>query len=532
MSPHAVSPGNENLLESSKSSPSQDADFSPLRSAAGGQVDDLVCVGFGPASLAIAVALHDALEAGQLPHPPKVRFLEKQVAFAWHAGMLLPGARMQITFIKDLATLRNPRSRFTFLNYLHDRARLVAFANLGTFLPQRIEYEDYMRWCARHFDPVVDYARDVHAVHVGHTDSATGLVEWFDVTSTDTRTGETTTNRARNVVVAVGGRPNIPPSLQLHHPAVIHSSQYVTTLDSSSSSSAASSSSAPRSVAIIGAGQSAAEIFHNIPSRFSSCRSHLLIRDAALRPSDDSPFVNEIFDPRRVHDIYAQHPDTRAAAIARDKQTNYGVVRLQLLDDIYAALYAQHLRFPHEQDWPHQILPHRCITRLEALPPDSSAGAIRLHIDDHSPAFRAPSPASSPVSPAPRQHHLDVDLVVLASGYTRTAHEALLAPLHHLMPRASATARWTVREDYSVEFRPHAVRPDAGVWLQGCNEATHGLSDTLLSILAVRAGELVERIFRARGGGGRETGKGEPWVGGEGHPATMDGGAVTHGEPR
>jgi L-ornithine N5-oxygenase len=31
--------------------------------------------------------------------------------------------------------------------------------------------------------------------------------------------------------------------------------------------------------------------------------------------------------------------------------------------------------------------------------------------------------------------------------------------------------------------------------LQGCNESTHGLSDTLLSILATRGGEMVNSIF-------------------------------------
>ena len=59
-------------------------------------VFDLVCVGFGPASLAIAVALYD------LSISAKVLFLERQPHFAWHAGMLLPGARMQISFLKDV----------------------------------------------------------------------------------------------------------------------------------------------------------------------------------------------------------------------------------------------------------------------------------------------------------------------------------------------------------------------------------------------------------------------------------------------
>lgn len=31
---------------------------------------------------------------------------------------------------------------------------------------------------------------------------------------------------------------------------------------------------------------------------------------------------------------------------------------------------------------------------------------------------------------------------------------------------------------------------------QGCNEATHGISDSLLSVLAVRSGEVVNSLLR------------------------------------
>ena len=251
------------------------------------EVHDLICVGFGPASLAIAVALHDALEDGEpalSTKNPKVRFLERQRRFAWHAGMLLPGAKMQITFIKDLATLRNPRSRFTFLNYLHQQGRLVSFTNLGTFLPQRIEYEDYMRWCASHFEDVVDYDQDVESVNVGKTHRETGQVEYFEISSRNRKTGRIATTRAKHVVIAVGGKPSIPKPLQTDHPRVIHSSQYATTV-----SDIFPPGTQPKSAAVIGAGQSAAEVFHNIPTRFPGARSYLLIKGAALRPSDDSP---------------------------------------------------------------------------------------------------------------------------------------------------------------------------------------------------------------------------------------------------
>jgi L-ornithine N5-oxygenase len=72
----------------------------------------------------------------------------------------------------------------------------------------------------------------------------------------------------------------------------------------------------------------------------------------------------------------------------------------------------------------------------------------------------------------------------------------MLRGLRHLMPGGDVPGQsWTVRRDYGVAFQTGAVESDAGIWLQGCNEKTHGLSDTLLSVLAVRGGEMVENIF-------------------------------------
>jgi len=248
---------------------------------------DLICVGFGPASLAIAVALHDALEAGtQLTPtgaPPKVLFLEKQEKFAWHAGMLLPGAKMQISFLKDLATIRDPRSEFTFLNYLHKADRLVEFTNLGTFLPSRVEYEDYLRWCASHFDHLVQYGQETLSVTAVPT-KAGGSITQFDVQSRSSIDGQLSTFRARHVLLAVGGQPSIPRILPTNHPRVIHSSQYAHKLPLILKDPLA-----PYRVAIVGAGQSAAEIFHNIQVLYPNSQTRLVMRSEFLKPSDDSP---------------------------------------------------------------------------------------------------------------------------------------------------------------------------------------------------------------------------------------------------
>lgn len=263
------------------------ADMSPhIQRADDDVVHDVVFVGFGPASLAIAIALHDALEIEHLDVPtdkPKVRFLERQQQFGWHKGMLLPGARMQISFIKDLATLRDPRSKFTFLNYLYCHRRLISFNNLGTFRPHRAEFEAYMRWCADHFDHVVDYGYTVNSISVHQRNPTSDVIQSFSISSVNTTTGEVAQIRTKKVVVAVGGTPKIPRPLQLHHPRIIHSSQYEIQLRY-----LFQNGDRPR-VAVIGAGQSAAEIFIDIPRRLPGAQSILLIRGDALRPSDDSP---------------------------------------------------------------------------------------------------------------------------------------------------------------------------------------------------------------------------------------------------
>jgi L-ornithine N5-oxygenase len=263
---------------------------SHLRYTPEDEVHDLVCVGFGPASLAIAVALHDAVDGVDptldIPtvrgRAPKVAFLERQHRFQWHAGMLLPGARMQITFMKDMATMRNPRSEFTFINYLHKKNRLVEFMNLNTFLPHRVEYEDYMRWCASWFEDVVHYSQEV--VNIVPEKSASGKIETFVVISRNSQTSELSSRRTKHVVIAPGGRPNIPKPFPNNHPKVVHSSQFSHTVPK-----LLKDTHRPYKVAVIGSGQSAAEIFSYLHSHYPNSQTRLLLRGSALVPSDDSP---------------------------------------------------------------------------------------------------------------------------------------------------------------------------------------------------------------------------------------------------
>ncbi|KAF8243466.1 hypothetical protein K440DRAFT_612884 [Wilcoxina mikolae CBS 423.85] len=431
---------------------------------------DLICVGFGPASLAIAIALHEQ------SYPGRVLFLERQPVFAWHSGMLLPGARMQISFIKDLATLRNPRSEFTFVNYLHRKKRLVSFTNLGTFLPLREEYNDYMSWCAAHFEDVVRYAQDVISVspvcnNSDNGDDAKPVKRW-EVLSKCTVTGKASIRRAKNVVIAVGGRPAFPLSIarELPHRRIIHSSRY-----SDSVLELLDDPSKQYRIAVVGAGQSSAEIFNDLHSKYPASKTSLYIRQHALKPSDDSPFVNEIFDPDRVNTLYSLAPEVRAASIREDRTTNYSVVRLPLIENLYDTLYHQRIRDPDESNWQHRIHALQEVVGMERDREDK----IRLKLRNTRTGEFSDSGDEA------------FDAVIFGTGYIRDVHHTMLKPVKSLMKDGCCN----VGRDYRIAFREGTVADDAAIFLQGCCEATHGLSDSLLSILAVRAGELVDSIF-------------------------------------
>ncbi|KAI5859242.1 L-lysine 6-monooxygenase (NADPH-requiring)-domain-containing protein [Durotheca rogersii] len=486
---------------------------SNLRRTSPEEVHDLICVGFGPASLAVAVALHDAINHGSLPKSgdsspsPKVLFLEKQDRFSWHSGMILPGTKMQISFIKDMASLRDPTSQFTFLNYLHRNDRLVEFTNLNTFLPARAEYEDYLRWCAGFFDDVVKYNTEVIAVAPVEVSDPAGSISTFTVTSRDVKSGTSTVHKARNVLIAIGGQPLLPKSLPADHPRVVHSSQYSHVVPN-----ILSKPDSPYRVAIIGAGQSAAEIFNNIQTLYPNSKTFLVSRSEFLKPSDDSPFVNSIFNPSFVDALYQRSPEDRRFLLEDSRSTNYGVVRLELIERLYERMYDQKRELGSDaRKWPHRILSATDVVSLDAKGDQLRLTVRPLGSGRYTVCGWAEEDAKHG---ADETETLDVDLVIAATGYQRQSHLTILQGVAGLLPEikesngstaSNGTAKASsagiqdralgVSRDYSVQFSPGKVSKGSGIWLQGCCEGTHGLSDTLLSVLAPRSGEIVKSIF-------------------------------------
>lgn len=172
-------------------------------------VHDLIGIGFGPSNVAMAIALSEHNSKVGRQDSVTAHFFEQQPSFGWHRGMLIDDATMQVSFLKDLVTLRNPASEFSFLCYLQSKGRLVDFINHKNLFPLRVEFHDYFEWAAAKVDDLVSYGHEVVAVTPFVHD---GAVEHLDVT---VRSAEgLVVHRARNLVIGTGLRPLMPEGVE------------------------------------------------------------------------------------------------------------------------------------------------------------------------------------------------------------------------------------------------------------------------------------------------------------------------------
>jgi L-ornithine N5-oxygenase len=432
----------------------------------GGAVYDLVGVGFGPSNLAVAVALEErAGEGGDL----RAIFFERQAEPLWHPGLLLEGTTLQISFLKDLATPRDPRSEFTFLNYLRESGRLQAFINLREFCPSRIEFNDYLRWVADRLRHYARFRSTVERVVPSPANPRSGEIDLLAVVVRDD-SGATRSYLTRNVVVATGGEPSLPPEVSTSPgSATAHSSVFLPFVERRFPDHGG----AYRFV-VVGSGQSAAEVFEHLLKSYPSSDVTCVMRRWAFKPADDSLFVNEVFRPESTDLFYGLGSQLRRAISAAHRDTNYSAVDLELIRSIYRTLYEDSVCGRTRA----RILPlHELVSVTE-----SEAGVCLLLRDLTSGGERV----------------LQADGAVFATGYTRALPLPLLEAVDPYIEGDEEGYR--IRRDYSLETTSELT---AGVYLQGFSEDTHGLSDTLLSVLAMRSTEILDSILRARADGAR-----------------------------
>lgn len=394
---------------------------------------DVVGIGAGPFNLSVAALLHQA--------DIRQCFFEKQEQFCWHPGMLLPNTTIQNSFLKDLVSLADPTSAFSFLAFLHDQKRLYQYVNAGFQRTSRQEYNQYLQWVARRL-PAVQWGRTVRQVKRHPRGFEVGLDGASCV--------------AHNLIVGTGPRPAIPamaePFLGEH---VFHSSQYLFKRDQL----------LLRRVAVIGGGQSGAEIVLNLLNHNEApLEITWLSARESLAPIDESHFANEWFTPAYIGYFWGLDADKKRQLLAQHTLASDGISP-ETIEALYQTLYR--IRFL-DQGSKCRLMHSRLVNAI--------------HHDDH--GYRLDMTHLD----SRREQSVAVDRIVLATGYRQDNIPAVLADLAGDLDYANGDP--VVNLDFSLKYRGQGK-----IFVLNASRHSHGISEPNLSANAWRAATIVNAVL-------------------------------------
>jgi L-ornithine N5-oxygenase len=416
------------------------------------EVHDLVGVGFGPAAIAVAVAFADRDEC--LPpgaERPRMSYLERAESSAWQPDLLLPGADIQHHWLRDYANPRNPRSRFSFPNYLKETGRFYQFTLLGNYVT-RIEWSEYTLWTARQLDQDVRYNAEVLDVVPCVDDDRVTMAA---VRYRDTQTGTTHERLARNVMISTGFEPSVPEVFQPHlGERVFHANEYLTRIQHFDVDE-------PLRIAVIGAGQTAGEIFLHLVQRYPSAQLYSIVRNSGVRLYNLGQFSNEAYFPEETDYFYALDAEERSRVLSELHATNYAAVDPELSTAWYRTIYE-----------------------------DKFFGPGRLHMRKRL-EVEAVAPASRGVRLMLRETHLgtveelDVDVVIVCTGYRRQEKFPTMLRSFRSFILFDEAGYPEISKAYRLATTPEC---DVGMYLNGLTEWRHGINSAMVhSIMAERA---------------------------------------------
>ncbi|MHC0429387.1 SidA/IucD/PvdA family monooxygenase [Streptomyces sp. O3] len=411
---------------------------------------EVLAIGAGPSNLALAVAVE---ESGAHELARNTLVLEQYEDVKWQRNLLLPWVRSQVSFLKDLVTLRNPQSRFSFLSYLNSQGRMDEFANMGTFHPYRKEISDYLSWVADSLEHV-GIRCNARGERIDVRRAKDGTIDGWTVTLAD---GDTVS--CRDLVVGMGRDARVPDVFRgLPADKVIHSSRYRERIVDQPTDRRSR-------VVVVGGAQSAAEMFMAVHEDLPLSKPTLVMRSIGLQNYQTSKFTNELFFPSFIDEFHQTSPEARGQILAEMRQTNYAGLAEPFLDELYSMLYRQRLYGAERSET-------RVMTDIVGARVDGDEVVLDLH--DRKTG---------------KVEQLRCDLVLLGTGY-----EPEMPALVRTLADQVGLDEIVVDRRYRVDLGEPA---HGALYLQGVNEATHGIADSLLSVLAHRSrdilGDLLDR---------------------------------------
>lgn len=424
-------------------------------------INDLVVAGFGPSGIALAAAIEDYDDARPDDRPLDGVYLERAENSAWQPNQVLPGTDIQHHFLRDLATPRDPRSRFTFPNFLQQSGRFYPFTLLGGYV-SRLEWSAYVEWAADQMRTPAHYHREVINIEpVGDPD---GAIRTARVVSRDPRDGAQHEHFCRNVVLATSHRPYIPEVFQASVGSrVFHAHEYLPRL-----AALRDRSDRPTRFAVVGAGQTAGEILLHLAGDHETAEVHSMVRHGGFKMYELGHFSNEAYFPRETDYFYGLESDARERALQQVRATNYSAVDPDVSTALYQAAYQEKLTGQQ------RLMMHR---RSDVTDLKVSENGVHLEVVE----VYTGEPST-----------VEVDAVVLCTGYTEPTLPEQLAPFTPYL-RLEENGRPEITRAYRAQT---SDRCEVGIYLDGMTEWRHGIaSATSFSQMADKA-DTVHRDLR------------------------------------
>ncbi|MEU7056215.1 lysine N(6)-hydroxylase/L-ornithine N(5)-oxygenase family protein [Streptomyces sp. NPDC046197] len=397
---------------------------------------DFVGIGLGPFNLGLACLTEPIGELSGV-------FLEAKPDFEWHSGMFLDGAHLQTPFMSDLVTLADPTSPYSFLNYLKERGRLYSFYIRENFYPLRVEYDDYCRWAAA----------QLGSIRFGTTVTEVTYDEGAELYVVHTHTGAT--YRARHLVLGTGTPPHVPGACRDLPGGFLHNSRY---------REHKAELQRKKSITLVGSGQSAAEIYHDLLTGIDvhGYRLNWVTRSPRFFPLEYTKLTLEMTSPEYIDYYHALPEQTRYRLTAAQKGLFKGIDG-DLIDAIFDLLYQKSLGGP---------VPTRLLTNSELTGARYDDGTYTL-------TFRQQEQE--------KDFELRSEGLVLATGYRYTEPE-FLGPVHDRLRRDSR-GNLDVARNYAVDVTGRRV------FLQNAGVHTHSVTSPDLGMGPYRNSYIIRELL-------------------------------------
>ncbi|KAB1986714.1 lysine N(6)-hydroxylase/L-ornithine N(5)-oxygenase family protein [Streptomyces triticiradicis] len=400
---------------------------------------DFVGIGLGPFNLGLACLTEPIAELSGV-------FLESKPDFEWHSGMFLDGAHLQTPFMSDLVTLADPTSPYSFLNYLKESGRLYSFYIRENFYPLRVEYDDYCRWAAG----------KLNSVRFGTTVTEVTYDEGEELYVVRTRGGDT--YRGRRLVLGTGTVPFVPEACQDLGGDFFHTAQYM---------HRKAELTGKKSITIVGSGQSAAEIYHELLSGIDvhGYQLNWVTRSPRFFPLEYTKLTLEMTSPDYIDYFNALPEDTRYRLEKQQKGLFKGI-NGDLIDSIFDLLYQKNVE---SGDRP---VPTRLLTNSTLRSARHENGTYRLGLRQDEQG---------------KDYEIETEGLILATGY-HYRPPAFLEPVKDRI-RLDGHGRYDVARNYSIDITGR------GVFLQNAGVHTHSITSPDLGMGPYRNASIIRELL-------------------------------------